>query len=285
MGHWMRVRAMGFMRDRLLLLGLAALVDGTPTLAPTPGHASPAPSSSCVDLADAMYGASMCAEWLVQPWLSCGSEYFAAGGVLEGLCDYTCDFCAAGKAFVNKQSNCSVCLLGQYQDQDANQPNVSCQTCGKGEYATNSITSCTACETGKFQELDVAAEHSCKFCAAGTEFVDTQSACTACLQGKYQSQNTLAEATCQTCGVGQFAVSATQACTLCDEGKYQEASAATDYACKFCAAGKAFVDKENSCSICDSGRYQDQDSTHPGVSCQTCGKGQYAVNSRVECKA
>ena len=83
----------------------------------------------------------------------------------------------------NKEADgaCTVCIVGQYQDQE---DQSSCKDdCDAGSYITAIKTACSVCNLGQYQDQDD--QSSCKDdCGAGSYITADKSSCTGCNVGQ-----------------------------------------------------------------------------------------------------
>ena len=192
---------------------------------------------------------------------------------------YGCLTCLKGTAFVDKQSLCTDCSVGTYQDSNTD-ISATCKFCNAGTMNLNlpATVSCTPCSYGKYQDENNVPNVDCKYCQRGKAFaLDVTRSCSDCIGGKYQSQNNLMAATCQSCGSNLFANNNSIAtCQTCPTGLYQHENANPFYGCKQCPVGKFFSLNSNSgqydCLYCNSGRYSDENGQEI---CKDCLPGYY----------
>mmetsp|Transcript_34583 Transcript_34583/g.79061 ORF Transcript_34583/g.79061 Transcript_34583/m.79061 type:complete len:2005 (-) Transcript_34583:238-6252(-) len=121
-----------------------------------------------------------------------GQEAILDDGFLE------CRFCSAGKYSLPQDSECSLCGVGSYAEE---QGASSCDTCpvGRAQNALGS-TECEQCEAGHF--ASVAGQAMCDPCSAG-DFKPNQTAphrCMPCDVGKFTVQTGSSE--CEDCAFG-----------------------------------------------------------------------------------
>ena len=220
--------------------------------------------------------------------------YCPVGMYFGGNAAQPCALCAAGKyqaeddrvASALNGDTCHDCPNGkqiQYVSSDQasrHDQAEDCGSCGVGTAAVSSAHPCSACAIGLVQPLAVATAYGCAACTAGNEYVAIDQPCAGCAAGQYQTQNNAQSASCSHCSAGTAFVSVNQSCTSCTGGTYQARNdAGTDAICQYCAAGTYFVSASNVCNGCIAGRYQGSNTGAvggQGVTCATCGLGQYA---------
>lgn len=157
---------------------------------------------------------------------------------------------------VTKDRECSICDVGQYQD----------------ENNKNGCKSCKQCSTG---HIDLPL-NPCQI-----EGSTTDNSCQECAKGKYNDES-FSIALCKVCPNGYFAAStASSFCTRCPIG-WQGSTGLFDNVmgrtfCSKCPTGKKEVDRV--CVLCPKDRYQDSPgatfclgclNTHNNLGCRNC---------------
>ena len=240
-------------------------------------------------------------------------------GYITNLYENKCDLCEIGKWASNVQScidcgkgtysyitgltsasECILCEMGKYQNQNRQTTVASCIECPNGKIGViegaKSNNSCILCEIGKYKSTlticsDCPAgyitnlyENKCDLCEVG-KWASNAEKCVSCPKGKYSFMQYIVSVNdCKNCEKGKYQDEVMQitenSCKSCPEGKIgRQLGAISNSSCIFCEAGKfrKFSDK---CVNCPSGYV----STYGSNICNICGIGKISDNYGLECK-
>ena len=183
-----------------------------------------------------------------------------------------CTACSAG-TFGDGSTGCQDCPSGWRSGQNAN----SCTVCALGQYEDNNV--CKYCTNGKYQDLT--GQTTCKSCAAGKEGRGSTGAqsetagCQNCQAGNYQAST--GKTTCEVCEKGKYQdEDGKTTCDPCANGKHQASTGKTT--CDSCAVGKegkgstGAQSESDGCTNCQAGTYQAQTGQ---TMCDPCAIGKY----------
>ena len=195
-----------------------------------------------------------------------------------------CLTCPIGRAFVAIDTECSVCLGGEFQPW-SELKNVECQKCPKGFFNSDKgdtridikHADCEQCSIAEGFVADNTGSMFCDVCPIGKFTTnDLSNPCANCLVGKMGTSVSAISnfRICVQCPLGYSqAVIGLPSCVKCIPGKYQNVRGQAD--CVECAIGRKFnasiavgISALN-CLACDEGQYQSESGSTFCLPCLT----------------
>jgi hypothetical protein len=188
-----------------------------------------------------------------------------------------CSKCQKGRYSESGASTCTKCIVGKYQNLEAQ---FECIACNVNTYAeVEGKVNCDICKPGSYSEKT--GQIRCQFCAEGQFRKAGETRCEKCPQGT--STNNTNGGECKTCSNGKYSnMEGSASCKLCPKGEFSFGTGNPITSCNKCVAGKQSGKKPGaaSCSDCLPGRV-----SIDGVKCTLCANGEYQnEQGRTVCK-